>query len=61
VNDLLHILTKENDTLAREVITRQQETLPPNRRMEVVDLTHPNPDYRALLEKIFAAESVQVW
>jgi len=56
---VLHILTRPADTLAGEIITRQ--TSQPEVKVEVVDLTQPEPDYAALLEKIFAADSVAVW
>jgi hypothetical protein len=29
--------------------------------VEIFDLTQPEPDYQALLDKVFAADSVQVW
>jgi len=56
---ILHILTRDEDALAQELIT-QQRTLPET-KVEVVELTTPAPDYDALLEKIFAADSVEVW
>jgi hypothetical protein len=56
---ILHILTRADDRLAREVIARQRES----RRdgIEIADLTKPQPDYGELLEKIFAADSVESW
>ncbi len=56
---LLHILTKADDQLAADIISRQrsQSTC----CVRVVDLTQPKPDYAALLEAIFQADSVQVW
>jgi hypothetical protein len=56
---ILHILTKPGDTLAQEIISRQSGH--PETKIEVMDLTQPEPDYAALLEKIFAADSVTVW
>ena len=56
---LLHILTKPEDSLARNIISIQRQS--PQTKIEVVDLTEPDPDYRSLLEKIFAADSVEVW
>ena len=56
---ILHIVTRQNDTLAAAVLaTRrmQEET-----QVKVVDLTAPEPDYSALLEAIFTADSVSVW
>ena len=56
---LLHIVTHADDTLSREVIARQQQA--GENQVEVVDLTSGKPDYNALVEKIFAADSVAVW
>jgi hypothetical protein len=56
---LLHILTSENERRAREII--DWERAQPDSEVEVVDLTKPEPDYHALLEAIFAADSVAVW
>lgn len=56
---ILHIVTKENDTLAQAVFAQQSAS--PENRVETVDLTAANPDYKALLGKIFEADSVQVW
>ena len=55
----LHILTRDNDPLASEVISRQREI--PGTHVEVVDLTQAGLDYAALLELIFTADSVAVW
>ena len=56
---LLHILTEPGDALAKEIIAKQ--TANSENKIETVDLTQPDADYRKLLEKIFAADSVQVW
>ena len=56
---VLHVITKPEDTFAREIISRQ--TSQRDAKVEVVDLTQPEPDYAALLMKIFAADSVTVW
>jgi hypothetical protein len=56
---VLHILTRENEMLALKVIDGHREQ--PDWQVEVVDLTKTEPDYRDLLEKVFAADSVQVW
>jgi hypothetical protein len=56
---LLHILTRPDDALAREIIARQKSN--PENEIKVADLTRPAPDYKDLLEKIFAADSVQTW
>jgi len=56
---LLHILTKPEDTLAQEVISRQREDS--NNKIEIVDVRKDEPDYKDLVQKIFSADSVQVW
>ena len=56
---LLHILTESDAALANEVITKQKANS--ENKIEVVDLTQAETDYKKLLEKIFAADSVQVW
>jgi hypothetical protein len=57
---VLHILTKPEDALAREVIARQQSETRQD-GIEIVDLTGTRPDYGELLKKIFAADSVESW
>ncbi len=57
---LLHILTQTDDALAKDVIAKHQSKA--ENQIEVVDLTGlPEPDYKKLLEKIFEADSIQVW
>lgn len=56
----LHILTRPDDALPREIIACQRARESPE-IVEVFDLTVPAPDYSALLEKVFAADSVAVW
>ncbi len=56
---VLHILTRPDDALAREIITQQRKKQ--QEGIEIVDLTKPQPDYGQLLEKIFAADSVESW
>ncbi|MFN7139165.1 MAG: hypothetical protein ACK4UN_07495 [Limisphaerales bacterium] len=56
---LLHILTKTEDELAKQIIAEQQKD--PQNQIEIVDVSNGVPDYKALTEKIFAADSVQVW
>ncbi len=56
---LLHIITRPEDALAGEIITRQQDG--GENKTVVADLTKPQPDYKWLVENIFAADSVQVW
>ncbi|HEY3855530.1 MAG TPA: hypothetical protein VGO67_14160 [Verrucomicrobiae bacterium] len=56
---ILHILTRPDDLLATEIIARQKEL--GTNEVAIVDLTKPNPDYKSLLEKIFASDSVESW
>jgi len=56
---ILHIVTRPGDPLAQEIIARQKTNSA--NQVEVVDLTMAKPDYRELLEKIFAADSVETW
>ena len=59
MNRVLHILTKETDPLAAEVIRLQREHAADE--IVVVDLTQAPTDYPVLLQKIFDADSVEVW
>ena len=59
MRNILHILTKPDDALARQLIERQKAVA--ENKIEVVDLTLAEPDYKALLEKIFTADSVESW
>ena len=56
---VLHILTRPDDALAAAVRTHQSGQ--PEVRVEVVDLTVPDPDYAAVLEQIFTSDSIEVW
>jgi hypothetical protein len=59
MRSILHILTRPEDELTRPVIAAQRAL--PDTTVEVADLNVPVPDYEAAVEKIFAADSVQVW
>jgi hypothetical protein len=59
MRSVLHILTQPDDALARELIALQKKIA--GNKVEVADLTLPEPDYKALLEKIFTADSVESW
>ena len=48
---VLHILTKENDTDANEVVSRQHAL--PDCEVQTVNLAAGQPDYTGLLEKIY--------
>ena len=56
---LLHVVTQVNEPLAAEIIRLQRQR--PDCEVEVVELMPPDLDYEALLERIFAVDSVQVW
>ncbi len=55
----LHLLTRPEDELTRAVIAGQRAL--PETVVETVELTTTTPDYDALVEKIFASDSIQVW
>lgn len=55
----LHILTKADDALARNVIEAQKASS--HKKIEIVDLTQAKPNYDELVRKIFDADSVEVW
>jgi hypothetical protein len=59
MTSVLHILTRKDDPLAAEIVAEQQKQA--GVRVEVFHLTEPTPDYSRLLERIFEADSVQVW
>lgn len=56
---VLHTLTRPDDALARSVLEAQRQD--PELKAVVVDLTVPQPDYEALLEAIFGADSIAAW
>ena len=57
---IFHLVTRENDPLADQVIAGQEAA---GHETRVLDLTQadPNGDYTVVLEEIFEADSVQVW
>ncbi len=57
--EILHILTKKDERTATDIIRAQAQM--PDSHVEVVDLNGGEPNYDELLQKIFRAESVQVW
>jgi hypothetical protein len=59
MRQILHILTTPDDPLSHQIITDHR--LEPEQIVKVIDLTVPEPDYGALLETIFAADSIEVW
>jgi hypothetical protein len=55
----LHILTRPADELVITLLERERAA--GQAQIEVADLTQPAPDYGALVEKVFAADSVVTW
>lgn len=55
----LHILTRPADELVTTVLAAERDRAAIS--VEVVDLTRPDPDYSALVDKVFAADSVVTW
>jgi len=55
---ILHLLTRPEDALAAEMITRQKAA---GHAVDIVNLTVESPDYREVVKKIFQAESVDTW
>lgn len=56
---ILHLLTRAERTLPDGVIATQKQN--PQFQIEVIDFNQAEPDYRQLLEKIFEADSIEVW
>jgi hypothetical protein len=56
---ILHIRTRPEDELVRELVERQRAL--PETKVEVVSLASPSPDYDGLIDAIFAADSVEVF
>lgn len=59
MRNILHLLTRPEDDLTQALIAGQRAL--PETTIETVDLTVVAPDYNAAVEKIFAADSVEVW
>ncbi len=55
----LLIVTRSLEPLNDVVIATEQSL--PDVQVQVVDLTGEKPDYAALLDAVFRADSVQVW
>lgn len=56
---LLHITTRPDEPLLKTLAAQQSQW--PDTTVTVVDLSQPAPDYDALVEQVFAADSVAVW
>ncbi|MBM3903449.1 MAG: hypothetical protein FJ379_15390 [Verrucomicrobia bacterium] len=55
----LHVLTRSLETSKLELLEAIRRQ--PDLEVRMVDLTVPQPDYRELVEAIFAADSVVTW
>ena len=57
---MLHILTRPVDALVAAMI---EPTIPASAGVlvEVIDLTTGDPDYRALVERVFETDAVVTW
>jgi len=55
----LHVLSHRGDALAAATLARLSRE--PGVLVRVFDLTVAEPDYDALLDAIFAADSIVVW
>jgi len=56
---VLHIRTRQESDLAYSLAALEGAL--PETVVETVDLTVADPDYDALLERIYRADSIQVW
>ena len=61
MKQVLHILTRKEDDLAQAIMENQRCIGDAEVVVETADLTVDKPDYSALLEQIFKADSVCVW
>lgn len=59
MRNILHLLSRGEDEWPAQVIELQKQV--PDTHHEVIDLRRENTDYTAVVQKIFAADSVQVW
>ena len=56
----LHLITRPQDSLAQEVVRRHAQA-EGDSQVQILDLTAGAVDYPALVEAIFASDSIQVW
>jgi hypothetical protein len=59
VKTILHLLTRPDDPLARIVIEKQRAL--EQVAVETIDLSRPEADYARVVERLFAADSIEVW
>jgi hypothetical protein len=56
---LLHLLNQPADELVLAVVAAQKSD--PDNAVTVIDLSQPETDYRAVVESVFSADSIQCW
>ncbi|HNQ88610.1 MAG TPA: hypothetical protein PKM73_08355 [Verrucomicrobiota bacterium] len=56
---VLHLITRPKDPWLHTLL--EPPPAEPETVVHIIDLTPPDPDYQALLEEIFKADSVAVW
>ncbi len=59
MKSLLHVVTRPLDAMARGIV--EATGADPGLRVEVVDLTVGEPDYAALVARIFEADAIATW
>ena len=60
MKNILHILTRSDDSVATGVIAQHQQSSEAL-TVQVIRLCDETPDYGALVERVFESDSVQVW
>lgn len=56
---VLHLLSRVSDDWPVQLIEKQKTV--PHTQHEIIDLRQEHADYAAVVQKIFEADSVQVW
>ncbi len=56
---ILNIISRSPDEATREVISEQRKLA--DTHVEVIQLDNPAVDYDELIDKIFSADSIEVW
>ena len=59
MRSILHIVTEPNCDNLHSIMDAQRAAT--GVKVDIVDLTRGSPNYDDLLDKIFSADSVQVW
>ena len=59
MKSLLHVVTRPLDAMARGIV--EATRVDPGLRVEVVDLNAGEPDYGALVGRIFESDAIATW